>query len=182
VRCSFPGRDSTEYAFQIQLEDTSFVSLLNVFHLYAKFPSALNWTAVILSQRKMNLLSPAERSFFGVLESLDYDGVTIASKVRLADIFGNKRGLGHGDRHGAPNRITAKHVDFLLIQSSDGRPLLGIELDDASHEEYERGARDLFVESVFSSAGLPILHVAAKTAYDPKEVHRQIDGALQKSG
>jgi hypothetical protein len=46
VRCSFPGWDSTEYAFQIQLEDTSFVSLLNVFHLYAKFPSALNWTAV----------------------------------------------------------------------------------------------------------------------------------------
>ncbi|MBW8780344.1 MAG: DUF2726 domain-containing protein, partial [Verrucomicrobia bacterium] len=126
---------------------------------------------------KKSLFSPAERSFVGVLESLDYEGVTIASKVRLADIFGVKKGLERGDRQRAINRISAKHVDFLLIQSSDGRPILGVELDDSSHDEEERVARDSFVDFVFSSAGLPILHVIAKGAYDPKEVHRQIDAA-----
>ena len=129
---------------------------------------------------KKSLFSPAERSFLGVLEALDYDGVTIASKVRLADIFGIKKGLARGDRQRALNRISAKHVDFLLIQSSDGQPLLGVELDDGSHAEGDRVARDLFVDSVFSSAALPILHVVAKAAYDPKEVHRQIDEALGK--
>jgi hypothetical protein len=131
---------------------------------------------------RKSLFSPAERSFFGVLEALDYEGVTLASKVRLADVFGIKKGLGRGDRQRALNRISAKHVDFLLVQSTDGRPLLGIELDDSSHEEEGRVARDSFVDSVFSSAGLPILHVVAKAAYDPKEIHRQIDDALGKRG
>lgn len=131
---------------------------------------------------RKSLFSPAERSFFGVLETLDYEGVTFASKVRLADIFGIKKGLERGDRQRALNRISAKHVDFLLIQSTDGRPLLGIELDDSSHGEEERVARDSFVDSVFSSAGLPILHVVAKAAYDPNEIHRQIDEALGGKG
>ncbi len=131
---------------------------------------------------KASLFSPAERSFLGVLESLDYEGITIASKVRLADIFGVKKGLERGDRQRALNRISAKHVDFLLTQSSDGRPLLGVELDDSSHAEEERATRDTFVDSVFASAGLPILHVTAKAAYDPKEVHRQIDAALARKG
>jgi len=127
---------------------------------------------------KKSLFSPAERSFLGVLESLNYDGVTIASKVRLADIFGIKKGLERGDRQRALNRISAKHVDFLIIQKSDGAPLLGIELDDSSHDEDDRIARDAFVDTVFASAGLPILHVIAKAAYDPKEIHRLIDQAL----
>lgn len=131
---------------------------------------------------RKSLFSPAERSFLGVLEALDYDGVSIASKVRLADIFGVKKGLERGDRQRALNRISAKHVDFLLIRHSDGQPLLGVELDDSSHEDEERMARDSFVDSVFASGGLPILHVAAKAAYDPKELHCNIDAALGKRG
>lgn len=127
---------------------------------------------------RKSLFSPAERSFFGVLESLNYEGVTIACKVRLADIFGVKKGLERGDRQRALNRISAKHVDFLLLSESDGTPLVGIELDDASHEEEGRISRDAFVDSVFKSAGLPILHIAAKSAYDPKEIHRQLDQVL----
>ena len=127
---------------------------------------------------RKSLFSPAERSFVGVLEGLAYDGVTIASKVRLADIFGVKKGLERGDRQRALNRISAKHMDFFIIQKTDGRPELGIELDDSSHDEDDRAARDSFVDTVFSSAGLPILHVPAKAAYDPREIRRQIDDAF----
>ena len=127
---------------------------------------------------KKSLFSSAERSFAGVLESLDFEHATFASKVRLADIFGVKKGLERGDRQRAQNRINSKHVDFLLVQKTDGRPLLGIELDDSSHEEDERQARDSFVDAVFSSAALPILHVPAKAAYDPREIRRQIETAL----
>jgi len=41
-------------------------------------------------------------------------------------------------------------------------------------------ARDSFVDAVFAAAGLPILHIPAKAAYDPKDIHRQIDAALAK--
>jgi hypothetical protein len=131
---------------------------------------------------KESLFTPAERSFLGILESLNYNGVKIAGKVRLADIFGIKKGLERGDRQRALNRISAKHVDFLFIQQSDGRPLLGIELDDSTHEEEERIARDSFVDTVFSSAGLPIIHVVAKSTYNLQDVGRQIDQAVAKKG
>lgn len=90
------------------------------------------------------------------------------------------KGLERGDRTRAQNKINAKHVDFLLIQKSDGKPVLGIELDDKSHEEEDRAARDAFVDTVFASAGLPILHVPVKQAYDPKEVLRLLEAAVNK--
>jgi hypothetical protein len=34
--------------------------------------------------------------------------------------------------------------------------VLGIELDDKSHEEEDRAARDAFVDTVFASAKLPL--------------------------
>ena len=126
---------------------------------------------------RKSLFTPAERSFAGVLQTLNLDGTAIAAKVRLADIFGVKKGLERGDRQRAQNRINAKHVDVLLVQKSVGRPLLGIELDDSSHEEEERVARDAFVDSVFSSAAIPLPHVVAKAAYDPRERRRKIEEA-----
>lgn len=115
-------------------------------------------------------ITPGERSFAGVLETLNFDGTAIAAKVRLNDIFGIKKGLERGDRQRALNRIDAKHVDFLLIKESDDRPLLGLKLDESSHEEEERIALDAFVDSVFSSGAIPLLNVAVKSAYDPREV------------
>jgi very-short-patch-repair endonuclease len=129
---------------------------------------------------RKSLFTPAERSFLGVLETLDLGGLGIASKVRLADIFGVVKGLERGDRTRAQNKINAKHVDFLLIQKSDGKPVLGIELDDKSHDEEDRAARDAFVDTVFASAGLPILHVPVKQSYDPKEVLRLLEAAVNK--
>lgn len=130
---------------------------------------------------RKSLFTPAERSFLGVLESLSYEGLNITSKVRLADIFSVKKGLERGDRQRAQNKINMKHVDFLLIQKTDGKPVLGIELDDSSHEEEDRADRDAFVDTVFASAALPILHVPVKQAYDPKEIHRLIDGIINKN-
>jgi hypothetical protein len=86
--------------------------------------------------------------------------------------------LDPGDRQGARNRIDRKHVDFLLVRSGDLAPLAGIELDDRSHEAPERQARDAFVDAVFASAGLPLLHAAAQKTYDPAELRTKIDELL----
>jgi len=129
---------------------------------------------------KKSLFSPAERSFIGVLESLNLPDTRICAKVRLADIFGVKRGLPRGGAQGALNRISAKHVDFLLVQHSDGAPVMGIELDDKSHEEDDRKSRDAFVDGVFRETGLPLLHVSARASYDPRELSRAIEKALDR--
>jgi Protein of unknown function (DUF2726) len=131
---------------------------------------------------RKSLFTPAERSLFGVLQSLALPGVTLMAKVRLEDVFGVVKGLDRSSRQSARNKISSRHVDFLLLQESDGRPLLGIELDDSSHQEEGRKARDNFVDSVFAAAALPILHIPVQASYAPAEIRAQIDQALQRRG
>ena len=123
---------------------------------------------------RKSLLTPAERSFFGVLEPILPAGLRVFAKVRLEDIFGVVSGLERGARQTARNRINRKHVDFLLVRLSDLAPLAGIELDDSSHEQEERQQRDAFVDEVFKSGGIPLLHVTAQKAYNPAEIKAKI--------
>lgn len=127
---------------------------------------------------KDSLFSAAERSFLGVVERNLPVGVRIFGKVRLEDFLGVVRGLEAGERQAARNRINRKHVDFLLVRATDLKPLAAIELDDRSHDEADRQQRDSFVDSAFASAGLPILHVPAHTAYNPGEIKAKISALL----
>jgi len=119
---------------------------------------------------RKSVLTPAERSFLGVLDTALQDDYRICVKMRLADIFGVKSGGEGGARRSAMNRINAKHVDFLLVRASDGAAVLGIELDDASHERADRRERDAFVDGVFAAAALPIEHVRAQAQYSVADV------------
>jgi len=120
------------------------------------------------------LFSAAERSFLGVLEGVLPPGVRVFGKVRLEDIFGVIKGLSRGDSQGARNRINRKHVDFLLVRTSDLAPVAGIELDDSSHDEEDRQQRDALVDEVFKSGGLPLLHVTAQKAYNSAEIRTKL--------
>jgi hypothetical protein len=124
------------------------------------------------------LFSPAERSFLEVLDHEVPAGVRVFGKVRLEDIFGVVSGLERGARQAARNRINRKHVDFLLVRASDFAPLAGIELDDRSHEAEDRQQRDAFVDEVFASGGLPLLHVPAQRSYNPAEIRAKVASML----
>jgi hypothetical protein len=119
---------------------------------------------------RKSLLTPAERSFAGVLDGALPDGVSWFAKVRLGDVFKTKKGLSPSQRATTSNRIDRKHVDFLLVRSSDLALLAGIELDDSSHEEERRKERDAFVDELFRSCSLPLLHVPAQSAYNQSEL------------
>jgi len=118
----------------------------------------------------------------GVLQTLNYEEVMIATKVRVADIVGVRKGIERSQRQSALNRVSSKHIDFLLIRESDGKPMLAVELDDSSHEQADRAARDAFVDELFHSVGLPILHIVAKVAYDPKIIDASVQEALSQKG
>lgn len=93
---------------------------------------------------RRSIFTAAERSFAGVLDGALPEGVTWFAKVRLGDIFITKKGLSRSESTTARNRIDRKHVDFLLLRSSDLAPLAGIELDDRSHNADDRKQRDAF--------------------------------------
>lgn len=111
-----------------------------------------------------DFLSPAELSFFRVLKSELPAEWHLIVKVNLGDLFFIRQ--PHRNQ-AARNRIDRKHVDFVICEALTMKPLIGIELDDASHERKDRVERDEFVDQVFQAAGLPILHVTAARGYQP---------------
>ena len=47
---------------------------------------------------------------------------------------------------------------------------MGIELDDKSHQQKDRRARDEFVEKVYGAAGLPLVRFPVRHTYAPAEL------------
>jgi hypothetical protein len=114
-------------------------------------------------------MSPAEVSFFHVLQQVTNNRLYINSKVRLGDVFWVKPRDKRQFR-AYRNKIDRKHVDFLLCDPATLRPIVAIELDDKSHQRQDRQERDAFVDKVFNAAGVPLLHVPAKRGYVMAEV------------
>lgn len=129
-------------------------------------------------RQRDDFLSPAEASFYRVLKSVAGDHLLICPKVSLDDIFF----VAHPERNYAYlNKINRKHVDFLLCSPDSLKPLVGIELDDASHQRPQRVERDEFVEQVFATAELPLLRFPVQAAYNPQEIIQRLGPALKSA-
>lgn len=114
-----------------------------------------------------DFLSPAELSFFHVLHQAVGQTMVICPKVSLGDLFYPKTGP---ESQTYRNKINRKHIDFLLCEPRTMRPLLGLELDDSSHKQSRRQARDEFIEQVFAAASLPLFRQPVRPAYPVREL------------
>jgi predicted RNA-binding Zn-ribbon protein involved in translation (DUF1610 family) len=122
-------------------------------------------------------ISPAELNFFFNLKTVIGDSAQIFSKVKLSDLFFAKTG-DFGKNRSYTNKIDRKHVDFLLCDSKTLKPIIGIELDDKSHQRADRQERDDFVNHVFKAAKLPLLHISVQRSYSQSELKSQLSAYL----
>ncbi len=132
--------------------------------------------------RKLDtLFSPAERSFFGVLNQAVGDDVIVLGKVRVADVITPQKGMSRSDWQKSFNKISGKHFDYLLCNNNDLSVLCAVELNDSSHNSKTRKDRDVFLESACRSAKVPLIQVSAKAAYTINEVQQSIAPYLPAS-
>jgi hypothetical protein len=124
-----------------------------------------------------NLLTEAERSFFGVLQQAVAHEYHLFAKVRLADIISPISRPSRSAYQSALNRIVGKHVDFLLCDPATFQILAVIELDDKSHARPDRRDRDSLVNQALAEAEIPILHVPAAWAYSVSQLRQAISDA-----
>jgi hypothetical protein len=124
------------------------------------------------------LFSPAERSFFGVLEQALDNRYRVFGKVRLGDIIKPAKGLTASKRTTALNRINQKHVDFVVCTAVDLALIGVIELDDQSHGREDRAGRDEFVDRALAMAKIPVVHFSAKKGYALQEVRARLTEIL----
>lgn len=117
-----------------------------------------------------DFLSPAELNFYRVLQTAVSDWATIFVKVSLGDLFYAQTG-DYGKNQAYRNKIDRKHVDFLLCHPQTVRPILGIELDDKSHQRPDRQKRDHLVDGIFAAAQLPLVHITVKQGYPTEKLN-----------
>ena len=152
-------------------------------HTAAASATADNIPASFPIKVKPNFFSRSEQVFFTSLqEALQGSPYTVFPNVRLNDMFviqasGKERLVVLG-------RLRDKHVDFLITERGSYRPALGIELDGASHESEKQQYRDAVKDTLFASAGLPLLRLDARRKYNVSELRESLNqqlGALLQS-
>jgi hypothetical protein len=127
-------------------------------------------------QAQPALFTPGEQFFLGILlQAVDPAVVLVFGKVRLADVIMPKPELDAAEKRRAFNKISAKHVDFVLCKRSDLSVLGIIELDDLSHQRADRQARDEFVDNALAAAGIPILHIKMRKRYSVSALKIQLN-------
>lgn len=127
---------------------------------------------------RAELFSRAEWSFHSVLKHAVADDVFVLSKVRVADVLQPTPTRDRSQWQRAFNAISAKHFDFVLCSTRDGRPVAAIELDDSSHLRKDRMKRDMLLDGVCESAGFPLVRITARRSYEVGEVRKLLGNVL----
>jgi hypothetical protein len=123
-------------------------------------------------------LSSTELALFRLLTELMGNRYSICPKVSLNDVFYIVR---PNENVHFFNKFFRKHVDFLLCDKQTLAPAFGVEI---VRPISKGGAResDKFLESLFTDAGLPLVHVQSSESYDPYEVITLFQLAVAKVG
>lgn len=154
-----------------------FIVVVGVLRGFLRLTPGAGSAASLPFRKKDYLLTKAERSFYNALRQAVAGEWVVFAKVRLLDLLWLPRGTSNSQAH--RNRVQSKHVDFVLCEPDLLTPVLVIELDDASHERADRQDRDALVDAVLRSAGLPVLHAAARSSYVTADLARRIRKAIR---
>lgn len=122
------------------------------------------------------LLSAAERLFHRSLVLAVGDQYLVMCKIRLADVITPKSSGNRSKWQTAFNKISAKHLDFVLCETESLTVVAAIELDDKSHQSKDAKKRDKVKNECCESADLPLIRVAAKRSYDVEDLRELLAG------
>lgn len=124
-----------------------------------------------------SLLTPAELRFHTALTQAVEGRAAIYPKVGLQDVFSITDREGY---RAARNRISTRHVDFLICELGTLKPLFGVELDDSSHNRTETQRHDLFKNQVFEMGHLALVRVTARQQYNVDELKNALQEFFPK--
>lgn len=107
---------------------------------------------------KLSILTKTEQIFLVNLRAALVNNVEIIPQAHISSILDHE--VPGQSYKGAFAKINGKSVDFLVCTKNTYIPILAIELDDASHNRYDRVERDKFVNNAFKQAGIPLVRIS----------------------
>ena len=108
-------------------------------------------------QKRGRVMNTSEQKLFEELQKVFGADYIILSKIRIEDFVEARNGEG---KYGARGRIKSRHVDFLICDKTSTAPLIAIELDGGIHNKTSVHQRDLFIDELYKTIDLEIMHVA----------------------
>lgn len=125
---------------------------------------------------RKQFLTYTELSLLSLLLEMAEGHYVVCPKVALNDIFYIQR---PNENVHFFNKIFRKHVDFLLCEPDNMQPAFGVELVKPVAKDATRSA-DQFIEDLFLSAGLPLVHVPSNEKYELADIVHLFQLALLK--
>lgn len=123
---------------------------------------------------RRSVLTNTEKKFYNVLKIIVGDKFTILTKVRMEDYVEVVGIKDWKEKQRYRNTIKSRHVDFLLCEPGELKPVLAIELDDSTHNSKKAIIADNKKNSIYEKVGLPILRVKAWGEYSKEKLARSI--------
>ncbi len=123
-----------------------------------------------------SFMSTPELALLRALQEMIGRHYVICPKVGLNDIFYIVR---PNENVHFFNKIFRKHVDFLLCEPSTLKPAIGVELVKPVSRNETRDA-DQFMDDLFLSAGLPLVHVLSNDRYVQSDLTELFQLAIMK--
>jgi very-short-patch-repair endonuclease len=130
-------------------------------------------------RRRQFFMTKAEHECYKALMHAVGSDYFIFAQVHLPTIIDEK--VPGQDWRAARAHINRKSVDFVLCDKEYINPRLAIELDDSSHEREDRQERDIEVERMLAEAHMPLLRLENRGVFNPQELTKQIQDAMQHS-
>jgi Protein of unknown function (DUF2726) len=115
-------------------------------------------------------MTDAEFEFFKVLQQVVQDKYYIVPQVVMSDLL-EVRGSGF-EKKPYRTKIDKKTIDFVLYNKQRYTPYIAIELDDSTHLEQKRMARDIFVNTVLEKSGIKLIRIKNSTTYDFSDISK----------
>jgi hypothetical protein len=127
-------------------------------------------------ERRGVVLGPAEINFFRTLQNAVREDWVILSMVRLTDVI--KVRPKTRQHQIWQSRIFGKHIDFVICDWETMEVKLAIELDDPAKRRADLRARNRFVNTALTAAGLPLMRVKVEEKYETSVLRKDIEEAL----
>lgn len=121
-------------------------------------------------------MSAPEAALFRALQTMAGKHYVVCPKVSLNDVFYIVR---PNENVHFFNKIFRKHVDFLLCDPRSLQPAFGVEMVKPVAKNETREA-DQFLEELFISAGLPLVHVLSSENYSEEDLAELFQLAILK--
>ena len=125
---------------------------------------------------RKQFLSFTEMALLSVLREMAEGRYVICPKVALNDIFYIQRPNENVHFY---NKIFRKHVDFLLCDPDTMKPVFGVDLVKPIAKDETRSS-DQYMEDLFLSAGLPLIHVPSSESYKLSDLVHLFQLAVMK--